>query len=156
MHKHNRSIGSPISPYTRSIVLPVFVWFFLFSGCKNDVVMVPPADVNGSSTKRVEQAPNVYQLYQNYPNPFNPVTVIPFDISNDGLVTLTVSDSKDVTVLNLMNREFLRVGRYENLFDATNYATGIYLCTLIVESRAPTGEPGSVLYKSSMEMMLVK
>ena len=38
------------------------------------------------------QVPNRTQLLQNYPNPFNPETWIPFELSRDTEVTITIYD----------------------------------------------------------------
>ena len=77
--------------------------------------------------------PNVFQLYQNYPNPFNPSTTIKYSIpsnlnsSKDGaLVTLKIYDLLGREVELLVNEEKFP-GFYEVNFNASNFASGIYL-----------------------------
>ena len=156
MLKQNRTIVFPIFSYTLAIVLPVFVWFFFLSGCRNDVVMVSSPGVNGSSTKWIDLNPAEAKHSPIQVSSVQATTTIRFDIPNDGFVTFTICDSRDIIVVNLLDREFLKSGSYECEFDATNCATGVYVYSLIVESRTSTGKPGSVLYKSSREMILVK
>ena len=47
--------------------------------------------------------PRTFKLIQNYPNPFNPVTSIPYDIPNDGLVNITIYDMMGRVVKTLVN-----------------------------------------------------
>ena len=42
--------------------------------------------------------PKVMVLYQNYPNPFNPSTTIPYELSEDGNISLRVLNPKGQTI----------------------------------------------------------
>lgn len=68
-------------------------------------------------------------LNQNYPNPFNPVTTIKFDIPNDGIVRLEVFDILGRKITTLVN-EHKSAGSYEQVFDASGLASGVYVYKL--------------------------
>jgi len=81
---------------------------------------------------KVEQLSNVptsFTLQQNYPNPFNPSTTIKFQIAKAGFVTLKVFDMLGREVSTLLNQQ-LEVGTYQSKWDASGYASGMYLYTL--------------------------
>ena len=75
--------------------------------------------------------PVTYALEQNYPNPFNPVTTINYQIPKSGMVTLKVYDIIGAEVATLVNEE-KTVGRYEVNFDASKFASGVYIYQLQV------------------------
>jgi hypothetical protein len=96
-------------------------------------------DTLGSITTSIENNPfieNEFELYQNYPNPFNPITTIKYSIPNFsskiGLknVNLSVYDALGRKAATLVN-ELQKAGEYEVSWDATTYASGIYICRLI-------------------------
>ena len=91
-------------------------------------------DFDGTSTfsdeVNVEVAiPLVYSLEQNYPNPFNPSTTIKYSISEDGFVKLSVYNLLGEEVTTLVNNE-QKAGRYEVAFDASRFASGVYMYRL--------------------------
>jgi len=71
------------------------------------------------------ELPTVYQLSQNYPNPFNPITKIRFDLPKNVNVKLTIYDMLGREIETLVN-EPLNAGRYEVVFDASKYTSGVY------------------------------
>jgi hypothetical protein len=77
------------------------------------------------------ELPNSYGLFQNYPNPFNPQTIIGYQISQAGFVSLKVYDITGREVATLVN-ESQSQGRYEVLFNGSNLASGVYLYRLQV------------------------
>lgn len=77
------------------------------------------------------ELPNSYELFQNYPNPFNPQTIIGYQISQAGFVSLKVYDITGQEVAELVN-ESQSQGRYEVLFNGSNLASGVYLYRLQV------------------------
>ncbi len=88
--------------------------------------------------------PESFELYQNYPNPFNPVTTIRFSIPNstngkNELTSLRVYDmlGKELTILI---DELLSPGEYEITWDARNYPSGIYFCSLVSGNFAVTSK----------------
>lgn len=89
------------------------------------------SDVTGPSA-----LPGDFGLEQNYPNPFNPSTVIKFNIPaskagepGSSFVTLKVYDLLGREVNTLVS-EKLQQGNYEATFDATGFASGVFLYRL--------------------------
>ena len=75
--------------------------------------------------------PDQISLKQNYPNPFNPTTTIKYSIPKASFVTLKVFDILGREVSVLVN-EYNAGNDYEIKFDASNFASGIYLYQLKV------------------------
>ncbi len=73
-------------------------------------------------------ADNFY-LIQNYPNPFNPVTILEFGIPETEFVALKVYDVLGNEIETLVN-EKKSAGKYNFLFDGSNYSSGTYFCKL--------------------------
>lgn len=74
------------------------------------------------------------RLDQNMPNPFNPVTAIPFFLSVDGDVELTIYDARGARVTQLLGRS-LTAGPHSITWNATDgagraVATGVYFYRL--------------------------
>jgi len=67
-----------------------------------------------------------FSLKQNYPNPFNPMTTIAYSIEKATDVRLTVYDVLGREVATLVN-EAKKPGMYQVHFDASRFASGIYL-----------------------------
>ena len=88
--------------------------------------------------------PESYSLAQNYPNPFNPVTSISYSIPVAGNVSIKVYDMMGREIKSLVS-EYKQAGSYNILFDASNFASGVYLYKL---------EAGS--YIASRKMVLIK
>ena len=70
-----------------------------------------------------------YSLEQNYPNPFNPATTLSFAIPENSPVRLQIYDINGRLVEELINQQ-LSAGRYEVSFDASTFASGVYLYRL--------------------------
>ncbi|MBU4445157.1 T9SS type A sorting domain-containing protein, partial [bacterium] len=92
-------------------------WTWTESSVDNDVVVL-----------------DKFTLKQNYPNPFNPTTTIPFSIENDGLVKLIVYDILGHEVATLVDKK-MNPGSYKFDFDASGYATGMYVYRLTVDGK---------------------
>jgi len=75
-----------------------------------------------------------FNLKQNYPNPFNPTTTIPFSINNSGLVKLVVYDMLGHEVATIVDKK-MNPGSYKFDFDASGYATGMYVYRLTVDGK---------------------
>ena len=67
-----------------------------------------------------------YILSQNYPNPFNPVTRINYQIPKLSHVTIKVYNILGQEIATLVNAEKM-AGHYSVEFNATNFASGVYL-----------------------------
>ena len=74
-------------------------------------------------------SPASFALYQNNPNPFNPVTAIPFSLGEESRVTLSVYSITGEKVAILVN-DILPAGNHRLTWDATGYASGVYVCRL--------------------------
>jgi hypothetical protein len=82
-----------------------------------------------STEDETDNTPNVYSIEQNYPNPFNPATTIRYSIPKEGFVSLKVYNAIGEEVTKLVN-EIKDAGNYNVVFDATNFASGIYFYRL--------------------------
>lgn len=106
---------------------------------QNGVDISPPVGIVNNN-----EVPKVYTLGQNYPNPFNPVTTINFDIPSSGYVDLKVYNSLGMEVAALAN-SFMPAGKYEQIFDATELASGVYYYTIRVND-----------FRDTKKMLLIK
>jgi hypothetical protein len=88
--------------------------------------------------------PKTYNLFQNYPNPFNPSTTIRYQIPKPGAVTLNMYDILGREVATLVNENKIE-GSYDYSFNASRFASGIYIYQLRVND-----------YVSSKKMILIK
>ncbi|MGH7494425.1 MAG: glycosyl hydrolase family 18 protein [bacterium] len=70
-----------------------------------------------------------FVLWNNYPNPFNPSTTIAFELARDMPVKLFVYDLNGKLVAVLKNG-MAKQGRNALIWQATDYASGIYFCKL--------------------------
>ena len=82
------------------------------------------AQVVGITSEEFSVAGN-FHLYQNYPNPFNPVTLLGYEITKTGLVSLKVFDILGNHIKTLVN-EVKNPGYYKAEFDGSGLSSGIY------------------------------
>ena len=87
---------------------------------------------------------NTFQLDQNFPNPFNPLTMIKYQLTMSGFVTLKVFDITGREIQILVNRK-QNAGNYSVPFDGKHLPSGIYFYTL------QTGN-----FSSTKKMILLK
>ena len=99
-------------------------------------------------------------LKQNYPNPFTKVTTIRYDLDEKSRVTLTVHNILGQKITTLVDGILKEGGSHivtwdPSSFDAGKLASGLYVCTLMVE---PDGvHDDSVQYERiTMKMLYVK
>lgn len=85
-----------------------------------------------------------FELMSNYPNPFNPVTVIPYTVAKQTMISLTVYDVLGRRVQVLVSEE-LPSGRYHAQFDGSRLASGIYFVRMQADGQTFT-----------QKMMLIK
>ena len=84
----------------------------------------------GSSVGVIEpSAPISFALLQNYPNPFNPSTLIAFQLPAADHVSLEVLNVLGEKVATLVD-EIRTEGLHEVRFDASSFASGVYLYRL--------------------------
>ncbi len=108
----------------------------------------PPIEDNLSSHPGI---PVTYNLEQNFPNPFNPVTTIRFELPVSSEVSLIIYDLLGREVKTLVNNQRYDPGRYEERFDASELASGIYFCRLKADALK-----GSHNYVEVRKMALLK
>jgi len=77
--------------------------------------------------------PQDHQLDQNYPNPFNPRTTISFQLSTFSHLKLSIYDMRGVLIDKLIN-ENIDAGQYEIIWDASRFASGVYVCAMLVDN----------------------
>ena len=80
-----------------------------------------------------ELVPQLFVLYQNYPNPFNGQTRITFDLLENAIVTLYVTDATGRVKDKILEEEFFNSGIYNYLWEGENLSSGIYFITLQAE-----------------------
>ena len=75
--------------------------------------------------------PELFILYQNYPNPFNGQTKISFDLLEDAIVNLYVTDATGRIHDKLLDQEYKNAGVHNYIWDGNGRSTGIYFITLV-------------------------
>ncbi|MBK7632056.1 MAG: 5'-nucleotidase C-terminal domain-containing protein [Ignavibacteriales bacterium] len=93
------------------------------------IVMYNRCLLSKEGDEEILTTPVEFALEQNYPNPFNPTTTINYSIPKAGNVELKVYDILGNEVANLVNQE-MAPGNYSANFDASSFASGIYIYTL--------------------------
>jgi len=71
-----------------------------------------------------------FALSQNFPNPFNPATTISYIIPRETKVKLEVFNMLGQKVGTLVDKK-QPAGRYEVVWDATGFTSGIYFCRIV-------------------------
>ncbi|MDP6852731.1 MAG: T9SS type A sorting domain-containing protein [Candidatus Marinimicrobia bacterium] len=88
-------------------------------------------DCNGNELSITDsQLPYSYNINSIYPNPFNPITTISFSIPQSGLVSLKVYNISGKLSTTLKD-EYMNVGYYDIIWDASNYPSGIYFVKMV-------------------------
>lgn len=114
-----------------------------------EVSFTAPVNTTGAITptsiETLSEIPSQISLYQNYPNPFNPTTSISFGLHQQSDVKIEVYNTIGslVTSFNLGSRP---AGLHQITLDASNWASGVYVYTLMVDGT----------FHSSRKLMLIK
>ncbi len=82
------------------------------------------------SIDRTRILPFTFSLEQNYPNPFNPITTIGFSVPTAGRTTLLVFDVLGKEIATLVNEDLTPGIQYRQVFDGSNFSSGIYFIRL--------------------------
>ena len=78
-----------------------------------------------------------YVLDQNYPNPFNNQTTIEYALTGNSDVLLEIFNIAGKRISTLVDTEQTE-GRYQVPFDASSFASGMYLYRIVVDGEADT------------------
>ena len=93
-------------------------WYELLEG---DGFQVEQQGILASSNEEIK--------IDNFPNPFNPQTTIQLVLPNDGFVSLKIYNVLGQEVAMLVS-DNLTAGNYKYVWNASNYASGIYIYSL--------------------------
>ncbi len=93
----------------------------------------------GINIHQISRIPTVYKLHQNYPNPFNPVTKIKYEIPKAGDVKIEIFDELGRIVETIVDRN-QQPGVYEATWNASDYASGLYLFRMTAGSYVQTNK----------------
>ena len=74
--------------------------------------------------------PELFVLYQNFPNPFNNNTRISFDLLQDAMLSLYVTDATGRIKTIFSDKEFFNSGKYTFDWNAESFSTGVYFFTI--------------------------
>ena len=85
----------------------------------------------------MREIPSRIALGQNYPNPFNPTTTIHYDLPKSSHITLTIYNLMGQEVATLVSAD-QPAGRYAMTWDATGFASGVYVYRLQAEDYSDT------------------
>jgi hypothetical protein len=113
----------------------------------------PPVIKSRANIVTEEETPTTFALEQNYPNPFNPSTVIGYQLSVNGFVSLKVFDMLGREVASLVEKQEMEEGEYDFSFDGSNLPSGVYCYRLTVET---TDEGMSQTITDVKRMVLLK
>lgn len=102
-----------------------------------------PPQVNPEDNMKKDTLSANYEI-NNYPNPFNPITTITYQLPKSGNVTLKIFDILGNEVKTLINEQ-KEMGKYSVQFDASSFASGMYIYQLRVND-----------YTSTKKMLLLK
>ncbi len=90
-----------------------------------DTITITVEDLSGIA-EMLNRVPEQFTLWQNYPNPFNPRTTIVFGLPKASPVKIDVFNIVGQEIATLVDG-FLPAGYHQVQFDASLYASGIYL-----------------------------
>ncbi len=107
-----------------------------------------------------QSTPTISSLSANYPNPFNAQTVIPFTLSVDGPVDLSVFDLAGQR-LKILYSSWAAAGLHQVAWDGTNdaglaVASGVYVVRLSSNPSEMSGQTASRQTAMSRKLLLLK
>ena len=107
----------------------------------SDTSMNHMVKVIGASSieERITDVPSEFKLSQNYPNPFNPSTSFTYSLKQSGDVQISIYDAVGKEVKSLVNG-FREAGSYQIIFEAQNFASGIYYYRIITSDFIQTNK----------------
>jgi hypothetical protein len=127
----------------------------VFASTSAPSIITIPLSGNGDPSLAVEKSdvkiPQSFGLEQNYPNPFNPSTTINYQLAATSNVTLKVYDITGREVATILNKDEI-AGAYSVTWDATRFASGIYLCKITATSQSNR----RMHFEQTRKMLLLK
>jgi hypothetical protein len=90
-------------------------------------------EIAGRAQSAAADAPTEFALHPAAPNPFNASTALSFQLPANSFVSLRVYDTAGRLVETLV-KGWREAGSHEVTFDASNLASGVYICCLASES----------------------
>jgi len=110
----------------------------LYDIAGNQRIRLDRIDIGSFETYEVgienNNMPLITELRQNYPNPFNPSTEINYSLKSEGMVTLSVFNTKGELVSSLVNG-MKTAGNHSVNFNGEGLNSGIYFYKLSVDSK---------------------
>ena len=94
---------------------------------------LPVRIITTEAAQRDNSIPAKFSLDQNYPNPFNPTTTIKFTLPEASRVTLKLFNILGKELATLVDKE-METGVHKVLFDAKNFASGVYFYRIQAKS----------------------
>jgi hypothetical protein len=91
----------------------------------------------GTNVAQNNDIPSSVKLNPNYPNPFNPQTTIPYELTQDSQVKLTVWNMIGQKVATLVDGE-VDAGQHEETWNASTMPSGIYIARFEVNGKVFT------------------
>ena len=89
------------------------------------IILNPDLNIHASGL-----IPKYTQLHPAYPNPFNPYVKIPFDITKENIVELSVFNINGKKVKELVPSKTMNPGKYIIEWDASFFPSGMYFYTI--------------------------
>ena len=89
--------------------------------------------ITTEAAQKENSIPLKFSLDQNYPNPFNPTTTIQFTLPEASRVTLKLFDLLGKELVTLVDEE-MATGVHKALFDAKDFASGVYFYRIQAKS----------------------
>ena len=94
---------------------------------------LPVQIITTEAARKENSIPIQFSLDQNYPNPFNPTTTIQFTLPEASTVTLKLFNILGKELVTLVDKE-MEKGVHKVLFDAKDFASGVYFYRIQAES----------------------
>ncbi|RPI12900.1 MAG: T9SS C-terminal target domain-containing protein, partial [Ignavibacteriae bacterium] len=113
-------------------------------GTQGKILKTTTGGIIVGNKSQSNKLPVSYKLYQNYPNPFNPTTTIKFSLPEKCYTSLIIYDVLGKETAKLIDSD-LKGGEYEIIWNADNFNSGIYFCTLTAGN-----------YKKTVKLVLAK
>jgi hypothetical protein len=141
---------SPIADSARALLVTGKLYFNVHSTTfpageiRGNISATSSATATGVD-QRPSDIPTVFNLKQNYPNPFNPSTTIEYNLPAKAHISLIIYNVLGQTVATLID-EVRQAGNQKITFDASRFASGIYLYKMTTDNG----------YAKTMKMLLLK